>query len=69
MFSPLARVRASLTRGISRALQDLGEIPVANSVDDDREVQLVLTNRFAEKMEEEISAATSLYVETKEVCF
>merc|ERR1712000_491660 len=48
-------------------LKDLGEIPVANSVDDDREVQLVLTNRFAEKMEEEISAATSLYVETKEL--
>jgi hypothetical protein len=48
-------------------LKDLGDVPVANSGDDEREVQLVLTNRFAEKMEEEISAATSLYVETKEV--
>lgn len=46
-------------------LNDLGECPEAD--EDDREVQLVLTNRFAEKMEEEISAGTSLYVETKEL--
>lgn len=48
-------------------LADLGTPPAADTSDDDREVQLVLTNRFAEKMEAEISAATSLYVETKEL--
>jgi hypothetical protein len=40
---------------------------VVACIEDDREVQLVLTNRFAEKMEAEISQATSLYVETKEL--
>lgn len=48
-------------------MKDLGTVPDASTADDEREVQLVLTNRFAEKMEEEISAATSLYVETKEL--
>lgn len=48
-------------------LKELGPPPPPSADDEDREVQLVLTNRFAEKMEAEISAATSLYVETKEL--
>lgn len=35
--------------------------------EDDREIQLTLTNRFKQNMEEEISASASLYAETKEL--
>jgi len=44
----------------------LGEVPYV-SKEDDREIQLTLTNRFKQNMEEEISASASLYAETKEL--
>jgi Ras GTPase-activating-like protein IQGAP2/3 len=47
-------------------LHDLGEAPSV-SKEDDREIQLTLTNRFKQNMEEEISASASLYAETKEL--
>jgi len=47
-------------------VNDLGEAPVV-SKEDDREIQLTLTNRFKQNMEEEISASASLYAETKEL--
>eukprot|EP01117_Protostelium_nocturnum_P020952 TRINITY_DN97_c0_g1_i1.p1 TRINITY_DN97_c0_g1~~TRINITY_DN97_c0_g1_i1.p1 ORF type:complete len:852 (-),score=397.92 TRINITY_DN97_c0_g1_i1:65-2620(-) len=46
-------------------LNDLGEVPGTSL--DDREIQLTLTNRFKNNMEEEISASASLYAETKEL--
>jgi len=47
-------------------LNDLGESPNITDTDD-REIQLTLTNRFKQNMEEEISASASLYAETKEL--
>eukprot|EP01117_Protostelium_nocturnum_P002977 TRINITY_DN13906_c0_g1_i1.p1 TRINITY_DN13906_c0_g1~~TRINITY_DN13906_c0_g1_i1.p1 ORF type:complete len:845 (-),score=237.82 TRINITY_DN13906_c0_g1_i1:97-2631(-) len=47
-------------------LNDLGEVP-STSKEDEREIQLTLTNRFKQSMEEEISASASLYAETKEL--
>lgn len=47
-------------------LNDLGEAPTV-AKEDDREIQLTLTNRFKQTMEEEISAGASLYAETKEL--
>lgn len=47
-------------------LNDLGDPPKISS-EDDREIQLTLTNRFKQNMEEEISASASLYTETKEL--
>jgi len=47
-------------------LNDLGDAPLV-SKEDDREIQLTLTNRFKQNMEEEISASASLYAETKEL--
>jgi len=47
-------------------MTDLGEAPSV-SKEDDREIQLTLTNRFKQNMEEEISASASLYAETKEL--
>jgi len=46
-------------------IKDLGEAPKI-SQEDDREIQLTLTNRFKQNMEEEISATATLYAETKE---
>jgi len=46
-------------------LADLGEVPKIDK-EDDREIQLTLTNRFKMNVEEEISASASLYAETKE---
>jgi len=48
-------------------LNDLGEVPAMCPKEDDREIQLTLTNRFKQNMEEEISASASLYAETKEL--
>jgi len=48
-------------------LNDLGEVPNMCPKEDDREIQLTLTNRFKQNMEEEISASASLYAETKEL--
>jgi len=48
-------------------LNDLGEVPQMCPKEDDREIQLTLTNRFKQNMEEEISASASLYAETKEL--
>eukprot|EP01114_Cavostelium_apophysatum_P024750 TRINITY_DN97_c0_g1_i1.p1 TRINITY_DN97_c0_g1~~TRINITY_DN97_c0_g1_i1.p1 ORF type:complete len:949 (-),score=375.35 TRINITY_DN97_c0_g1_i1:141-2822(-) len=47
-------------------LTDLGEVPNV-SAEDDREIQLTLTNRFKQNMEEEISSSANLYAETKEL--
>jgi len=47
-------------------MSDLGEVPVISS-EDDREIQLTLTNRFKQNMEEEISSSANLYAETKEL--
>jgi len=47
-------------------INDLGDVPSV-SKEDDREIQLTLTNRFKQNMEEEISATASLYAETKEL--
>jgi len=47
-------------------LNDLGEAPRV-AKEDDREIQLTLTNRFKQSMEEEISATATLYAETKEL--
>jgi len=47
-------------------MTDLGEVPVISS-EDDREIQLTLTNRFKQNMEEEISSSANLYAETKEL--
>jgi Ras GTPase-activating-like protein IQGAP2/3 len=63
----LPKLAADANDPLRIIVKDLGDAPVAAVGDDDREVQLVLTNRFAEKMEAEISAGTSLYVETKEL--
>jgi len=46
-------------------LSDLGEPPFV-SKEDDREIQLTLTNRFKQDMEEEISTTAAIYAETKE---
>jgi len=47
-------------------IKDLGESPKI-SQEDDREIQLTLTNRFKQNMEEDISATATLYAETKEL--
>jgi len=47
-------------------MSDLGEAPAVGK-EDDREIQLTLTNRFKQNMEEEISASASVYAETKEL--
>lgn len=47
-------------------LNDLGNAPNV-SKEDDREIQLTLTNRFKQNMEEEISESATLYAETKEL--
>jgi len=47
-------------------MTDLGEVPAISS-EDDREIQLTLTNRFKQNMEEEISSTANLYAETKEL--
>jgi len=47
-------------------LNDLGDPPSVSS-SDDREIQLTLTNRFKQKMEEEISSSDQVYTETKEL--
>jgi len=52
---------------LRQILNDLGEAPAMCSKEDDREIQLTLTNRFKQNMEEEISASASLYAETKEL--
>jgi len=44
----------------------LGEAPKVSS-EDDREIQLTLTNRFKQTMEEELSSSATLYAETKEL--
>jgi len=46
-------------------LNDLGEAPQISN-EDDREIQLTLTNRFKQNMEDEISSVNNLYIETKE---
>eukprot|EP00027_Filamoeba_sp_ATCC50430_P012203 CAMPEP_0168574896 /NCGR_PEP_ID=MMETSP0413-20121227/19350_1 /TAXON_ID=136452 /ORGANISM="Filamoeba nolandi, Strain NC-AS-23-1" /LENGTH=918 /DNA_ID=CAMNT_0008608319 /DNA_START=71 /DNA_END=2824 /DNA_ORIENTATION=+ len=48
-------------------VKDLGEAPAMPREDDDREVQLTLTNRFKQNTEDEISASAALYAETKEL--
>jgi Ras GTPase-activating-like protein IQGAP2/3 len=45
---------------------DLGQAPEPSSEDDDREIQLTLTNRFKVEVEEE-SEIQKLYAETKEL--
>jgi Ras GTPase-activating-like protein IQGAP2/3 len=47
-------------------VNDLGEVPNV-SKEDDREIQLTLTNRFKQNMEEDLSESASLYAETKEL--
>jgi len=47
-------------------LTDLGDAPQVPK-EDDREIQLTLTNRFKQNMEEEISVSANLYAETKEL--
>jgi len=47
-------------------LNDLGDAPKI-SHEEDREIQLTLTNRFKKNMEEEISSSATLYAETKEL--
>lgn len=47
-------------------LTDLGDPPQI-AEEDNREIQLTLTNRFKQNMEEEISSSASLYAETKEL--
>lgn len=46
-------------------LNDLGE-PLDVGKDDDREIQLTLTNRFTSNVEEDVSASAQLYAETKQ---
>lgn len=48
-------------------VKDLGEAPAMPREDDDREVQLTLTNRFKQNTEDEVSASAALYAETKEL--
>jgi Ras GTPase-activating-like protein IQGAP2/3 len=46
-------------------INDLGDAP-SISKNDDREIQLTLTNRFKQNVEEEITSASNVYMETKE---
>lgn len=46
-------------------LNDLGEVPSVSD-QDDREIQLTLTNRFKGNVEDEIGSGNNLYLETKE---
>jgi len=48
-------------------LNDLAE-PIDIAKDDDREIQLTLTNRFTQNMDDDVSASANLYAETKQLC-
>jgi Ras GTPase-activating-like protein IQGAP2/3 len=47
-------------------MNDLGEAPAISS-EDDREIQLTLTNRFKQEMDDDASSSAQIYAQTKEL--